>query len=114
MVAICFGYGSPNPQSHCGDKGWSVSSVLTNCYDTNPPIRAPTIHKNAFSPLATTVDSKPLGPNMSSVVLDAWFLGQDLRSESTLPVLNLCMQLNPNSTVEEANNKLHKFTESHQ
>ena len=44
-------------------------------------------------------------PNLS-------FLGQDLRSESTLPLLNFCLQSKPDSTVENSTNLFHKITAS--
>jgi hypothetical protein len=47
---------------------------------------------------------------MSSTVFDAEFLRQDLRSESTLPLLNFCLQLGPDATTKQATDKLHEIT----
>ena len=49
---------------------------------------------------------------MDPLVHDAEFLRKDLRSESTLPLLNFFLQLNRDSTTEEVNDKLHKLTAS--
>ena len=49
---------------------------------------------------------------MDPKTFDTSYLSQDLRSESTLPLLNFCLQLNPHSTADQIKDKLHELTAS--
>ena len=49
---------------------------------------------------------------MATSVLKANFLTQELRSESTLPLLNLFLQLGHDATADQVNDKLHALTVS--